>query len=70
MVLGMCKNIGCTPDHVLYEMTYENLIMYGYATPVYDPDDKNDWDESIDANNPELARKISHGEGKVTNPFI
>lgn len=69
MILGMCKNIGCTPDYVLYEMTYENLIMYGYATPSYDPDEK-DWDEDIDANNPKMAGRLSQGTEKVTNPFI
>lgn len=69
MILGMCKNIGCTPDYVLYEMTYENLIMYGYATPSYDPDEQ-DWDEDIDANNPKMAGRLSQGTEKVTNPFI
>lgn len=50
-------------------MTYENLIMYGYATPSYDPDEQ-DWDEDIDANNPKMAGRLSQGTEKVTNPFI
>lgn len=48
----MCKTLGVTPDYVL-NMTYENFLMYGYATPTYDfDDDKNEWDERKDANNP------------------
>jgi len=42
------------------------MIMYGFATPTYD-DDKDDWDESLDANNPENFKGAS--EGVVTNPF-
>lgn len=50
----MCKAIGCSPDYIL-DMSYENFLMYGYSTPTYDPDedDKKDWDESKDMNNPE-----------------
>ena len=33
-------------------MSYENLIMYGCAAPHYD-DDEDNWDESLDANNPD-----------------
>ena len=32
-------------------MSYQNLLMYSAATPHYD-DAKDDWDDSIDANNP------------------
>lgn len=66
MILGVCKNLGVTPDYVLHSMTYENMIMYGFATPTYD-DEKDDWDESLDANNPENFKGAS--EGVVTNPF-
>lgn len=69
MILGMCKNLKVTPDYILYNMTYENLLLYGYATPVYDPDDKEEFDESIDANDPKNAGKLGTTE-KVTNPFI
>lgn len=65
MILGMASNIGVTPDYILHKMTWENLLMYGYATPVYDADD--DWDESLDANNP---KNFMNKEGKVKNPFI
>lgn len=40
-----------TPDHILYEMSYENMVMYSAATPSYD-DERDDWDEGIDANDP------------------
>lgn len=33
-------------------MSYANLIMYGHAAPYYD-DVEDDWDESLDANNPD-----------------
>lgn len=33
-------------------MSYQNIIMYGAATPSYD-DEKDDFDDSIDANNPD-----------------
>ena len=59
----MCSALGVTPDYVLYEMTWQNVLMYGYAQPNYDDDD---WDESIDANNVNNNFK----EGVVKNPFI
>lgn len=69
MILGMCKNLGVSPDYVLYEMTYENLIMYGYATPTYDEEDEKGikFDESKDANNPDNFKHLK--AGIVTNPF-
>lgn len=60
MVLGVCKNIGVTPDYILYEMTYENVLMYSHATPTYESDDditddnkKNGFRPELDANNPD-----------------
>lgn len=66
MVIGMCKEMAATPDYILYEMTYENLLLYSYAIPVYDPDD--DWDEGVNANNPDNFKKMD--EGRVKNPFV
>ena len=37
---------------MLYDISHENLVMYTKATPYYD-DEKDDWDDSIDANNPD-----------------
>lgn len=49
----MVKNLGVSPDYVLNEMSYENLIMYGNATPTYDSEKTEEkWDDSLDANNP------------------
>ena len=61
--MGVCSSLGVTPDYVLYEMTWQNTLMYGYAQPNYDDDD---WDESINANNP----KNNFKEAVVKNPFI
>jgi hypothetical protein len=33
-------------------MSYENILMYTAATPSYN-DEKDEWDDSIDANNPD-----------------
>lgn len=67
MILGMCKNLEVSPEYVLHNMTYENLVMYGYATPTFDDDDEVVYDESLDANNPNNFKQFK--EGKVTNPF-
>lgn len=52
MVYGWSKLFDTTPDYVLYEMSYENLIMYSCAVPHYDDEKEKEWDESLDANNP------------------
>ena len=44
--------MGCSVEHVLYEMSYRNLLLYSSATPQYD-DEKSTWDSSLDANNPD-----------------
>lgn len=50
----MSKNLGLTPDYILNEISYENLIMYGYSLPSYDGvSEQEEWDDSIDANNPD-----------------
>lgn len=61
MILGVCKNLCVTPDYVLHEMTYLNVVMYSNATPSYDyeTDKQNDNDPKskfrpeLDANNPD-----------------
>lgn len=52
MILGWAKTLNTTPEYVLYEISYANLVLYTKATPYYD-DEKDDWDDSIDANNPD-----------------
>jgi hypothetical protein len=51
MIIGWAKNLNVSPEHVIYDMSYENLLLYSAATPLYD-DEKDNWDDSIDANNP------------------
>lgn len=41
-----------TFEKILDDVTFENLLLYQRATPLYD-DEKDDWDESKDANNPD-----------------
>ena len=43
--------MGVSPDYILNDISYQNLIMYGCAAPHYD-DVENEWDESLDANDP------------------
>ena len=50
-MIGWSKAFGSTVDEVLYDMSYRNLIMYSAATPQFD-DVVNEWDESLDANDP------------------
>lgn len=53
MILSFQKNFPAyTFEEILDEMTFENLLLYQRATPLYD-DEKDTWDESKDANNPE-----------------
>ena len=44
--------LNTTPDYVLYEVSYENLLMYGYAVPSYDDEEAEEWGDRLDANNP------------------
>ena len=46
---------------MLYEMSYQNLLMYSAATPHYD-DEKDEWDDSIDANNPDNFKNTNEDE--------
>lgn len=51
-MLSTAKNLGVTPQCVLYEMSYENATLYGYATPYYSYGDEQQWDSGLDANDP------------------
>lgn len=53
MIYGWAKLLNTTPGYVLYEMSYENLLMYGYAAPSYDDEEAEEWDDRLDANNPD-----------------
>lgn len=65
MILGWAKNLNVSPNYVLYEMSYENLLLYSKATPCYD-DEKDEWDEALDANNPNNFKDSNNEEIFVT----
>lgn len=64
MIIGWAKNMNATPDYVLYEMSFENAILYSAATPAYD-DEKDDWDDELDANNPNNFKNKSNDSKEV-----
>lgn len=55
-ILGICRTFNVTPEYALYEMSYQNAIMYARAVPMpYDKSEDADkplFDESLDACNP------------------
>lgn len=63
-MLGWAKNLNMKPEEVLYGISYENLLLYSKATPCYD-DVKDDWDSSIDANDPGNFNKTDGNEKEV-----
>lgn len=52
MIYSWAKSLGVTPEHVLFEMSYKNLLLYAAAIPQYD-DEEDNWDPKLDANNPD-----------------
>ncbi len=49
-------------------MSYENATLYGYAAPYYDYDKdnrKDEWNDSIDANNPENFKQIKQDSEEI-----
>lgn len=60
----MSKNLDAPLDYILNEMSYENLIMYGYSIPSYEPRKKGEkeWDESLDASNPDNFKNSNDEE--------
>lgn len=61
LVYNLSRIFETTPEYVLYEISYANLIMYGAAVPSFD-DEKDDWDDSIDANNPDNFKNSDEDE--------
>lgn len=53
MIYSWAKSLGVTPEHVLFEMSYKNLLLYGAAIPQYDDEEEKKWDPKLDANNPD-----------------
>ena len=50
-VIGWSKSLGVTVEHVLYEMSYMNCVLYSAALPHYD-DIADSWDPLKDGNDP------------------
>lgn len=53
--MSWAKALATTPEYILHEISYANLLLYGKATPDYSikPDKKErEWDESLNADNP------------------
>ena len=55
MIYGWAQALHATPDYILHGISYENLLLYSQASPSYNTDKKQEeeWDDSIDANNPD-----------------
>ena len=51
--MSWSKNLNMTPKDVIWNISYENLIMLGAATPQYDDEKEPEWDASKDASNPD-----------------
>lgn len=45
--------MGYSVEHVLYNVSYRNLLLYSAATPQFDDEKSPKWDTSKDANNPD-----------------
>lgn len=58
--MGWSKNFGTTAEHVLWDMSYLNCIMYTSAMPMYG--DKDGWDDRLDANNPDNFKSDTEEE--------
>lgn len=67
MIYSWAKNLGVTPETVLYEMSYRNLLLYSAATPQFDDEKKSKWDASKDANNPD---NFKTKEGGIEEEFV
>lgn len=63
--MSWAKNLNMTPMEVLYEISYENLIMYSAATPQYDDEKEPEWDSTKDANNPDNFKERGDEEEYV-----
>lgn len=54
MIYAWTQAFHTTPEYILHGISYENLILLSSAAPNYDiKDNSEEWDESIDANNPD-----------------
>lgn len=61
----MVKLLGVSPEYVLWEMTWENVVLYSQACPTYGCGER-EWDPGKDANDP---GNPMGSDGLVTDPF-
>lgn len=54
-----------TPNEVLWDISYDNIIMYSAATPQYDDKKEPEWDATKDASNPGNFNDITDEEEYV-----
>lgn len=56
MIWSLSQSTGLSIDDVLYNWSYENVLLFSMSTPSYDTDkddpDDNKWVEALDMNNP------------------
>lgn len=54
-VYNLSRIFETTPEYVLYEISYVNLIMYASSVPSFDDEKKEDdsWDERLNWDNPD-----------------
>lgn len=60
--LGIARIFGKDERYALYDISYTNAVMYSRAVPLMgdeSEDGKPDFDESLDANNPDNFGKFS-----------
>lgn len=50
--MSWSKNLNMAPKEVIWDISYENLILLGAATPQYDDEKEEEWDSSKDASEP------------------
>jgi hypothetical protein len=64
--LGIAKTFGITDKQALYDISYQNAILYSSAMPMpKDEDNDGDalpYDETKDANNPDLFNDFADEE--------
>lgn len=56
------KGLELTIDQVLYEYSYMNLVLYSASLPSYDDKPEDEWNEELDANNPDNFGGFSEEE--------
>lgn len=61
MIWNLSQSTGLSIEDVLYNWSYENVLLFSMSTPSYDVEDKEEpkkakWVEALDMNNPKNIR--------------